>query len=141
MITPGYQIFFVVAGNHYEVHTDQTGKAVGIVLASAPQVTSAILIWELTENGTCHRLEAGDTIAFGMCGSPLTEVEVFPVRTDELEELLDRYSAFTAETKAGKIEWRGQGSQKATLTEQRSIAEWARMVFQESQSGSDVITG
>lgn len=140
VITPGYRIVFIVAENQYEVHTDQSGVAVGIVSASVPQVSAAVLIWEWNKDGTCHRLEAGKTIAVGKCGSPLVEIAVVSARTEELNALTERYSAFTAETKAGKIEWKGQGSQKASLMEQRSIAEWARMVYQESQTGSTETT-
>jgi hypothetical protein len=135
VITPGYQIVFEAGGKQYEIHTDMEGGVVVMGKNSTAVVSGTVLSFEKTENGVCSRLEAGEKILFGICGASLAEASLSPERSDELSELFAAYSPFTAETKAGKIEFQGAGQQNPTASEQRSIAEWAWLVFQEAQSG------
>ena len=46
-----------------------------------------------------------------------------------------RFAPFEAETPSGWISFRGQGSLKTGPAEQRALAEWARLMLLEAQSG------
>jgi hypothetical protein len=57
-------------------------------------------------------------------------------RAVELTTLTATYKSFTANTPAGTIEFTGQGNQTAGTAEERSFAEWADMVDQETLGGN-----
>ncbi|MBE0696094.1 MAG: hypothetical protein IH586_04145 [Anaerolineaceae bacterium] len=136
VITPGYQIVFEAGGKRYEIHTDTEGNQIVMGQNTTSVISGTILILERVENGVCSRLEAGEKILFGTCGGSLEEAQLSPERSDEFNDLFAAYSPFTSQTKAGKIEFLGTGKQTATVSEQRSVAEWAWIVFQEAQSNS-----
>jgi hypothetical protein len=58
-----------------------------------------------------------------------------PSRAEELQGFLARYAPFQANTKSGDIGLRGIGEVRATVIEQRIIAEWARLVSAEVEAG------
>jgi hypothetical protein len=59
----------------------------------------------------------------------------------ELAYFESTYKSFSAETKSGKVTFTGRGTQQASEAEQRSVAEWARLVYQEAQKGSSGSSG
>jgi hypothetical protein len=84
----------------------------------------------------CSRVEIGaKSAAYGQCGASLQEAQLSSGRVDELDYLLTTYTTFTGATKAGIVQFNGQGQQEPTQAEMRSIAEWARLVFMEAQGG------
>lgn len=143
VITPGYQILLQAEGKSYEYHTDIDGGVALLATAPAVEVVNdAALVWEQTENGVCSRLEIHlnngleNQVVYGPCGGPLVEGKlVQPEREAQLEELLSTYGPFFVGTPAGTVQFNGQGTQEATEAEQRSIAEWARLVRMEAESG------
>jgi hypothetical protein len=53
-----------------------------------------------------------------------------------LREFVARYAPFEAETPAGKVLFSGQGEISAGPSEQRMLAEWARLAAQEAAAGT-----
>jgi hypothetical protein len=136
VITPGYRVVFEARGELFEFHTDEAG---GVILpASAPLPTSAtdVLAWEQTTDGGCLRLEAGvNGAAFGACGADLQQAGLEPARMKELAYVFSTYAAFESDTPAGRVVFQGQGRQVPGPAVQRSIAEWAKLVAMEAESG------
>lgn len=136
VITPGYRVVFEAGGKQYEYHTDEAGGSVVQAAAPLPLSLEEVVIWEQTEGGVCSRAEIGArSAAFGPCEGEMTEALLQGERAGELSELLSMYAPFTAGTKAGTVTFKGHGSQEPVESEQRSIAEWARLVYQEAESG------
>jgi hypothetical protein len=61
--------------------------------------------------------------------------DLFRQLHDDLMAYASKYAPFRAETKAGRVEFQGRGSVQASPSEQRMVAEWARLAFQIAQSG------
>jgi len=136
VITPGYRVVFEAGGEQYEFHTDAEGGSVVQAAAPLPRSLEEAVVWEQTEGGVCSRVVIGARSAsFGSCDGEMVEALLEDERAGELSELLSRYAPFTAGTKAGTVTFKGRGSQEPSEAEQRSIAEWARLVYQESSSG------
>lgn len=136
VITPGYRVVLESGGKQYEFHTDGAGGAVLPAVAAMPQTADKVVVWEQTEGSACSRVEIGAKgAAFGPCGGALKETPLLPGRVDELNALFNLYSAFNGTTKSGSVQFNGQGSQTPSDAEKRSLAEWAKQVFMEAQSG------
>lgn len=143
VITPGYKIILEVNSRQYEVHTDRSGG--NILLASAPQpgIGELLLVWKSAAR-PCQMVEVGKYgAAAGDCGgvllqSPFTSAE----RVNELKAFINTYQSFTSETAAGEVTFTGQGDRTASTSEQRSIAEWSKIVYLEAVNGrSETATG
>ncbi len=135
VITPGYRVVFKADEKPYEVRMDKEGGVVVLANEPLPQITDKVLKWEMTDKDGCRRLEAGVETLYGPCAGPLVAASLSQERTNQLAELFTGFSSFTADTQAGKVEFFGRGRQEPTAAEQRSLGEWANLVFQEVQSG------
>lgn len=136
MIVPGYRVIFSYQGKQYEFHTDEAGGSIAMASAPLPQTMDKVITWQQTENNACSRVEIGvQTSAFGPCSGQLQEAQIQPARLEELRTLLSTYAPFNANTPSGSVFFNGQGTQQATPAEQRSIAEWAKLVKMEAESG------
>lgn len=134
MVTPGYKVILEVGGQQYEYHTNQDGSVVLAASARMPQTSDKVLVWEQTENGACSRAEIGPKgVAYGTCQGSLTQGTLEPARAEQLTYLLATYQAFFQGTKAGTVQFNGQGQQTPTEAEMRSIGEWSKLVFMEAQ--------
>ena len=137
-ITPGYRIVLSANGEIYEYHTDLNGSQVILITGQQPQSSPTVLTWAWLHEGACESSAISfDYVLYGACGEPQTKGQfVLPKRQSDLLNFTERYAPFEAETPAGKILFSSQGNQIATPTEQRMIAEWARLVSQETATGS-----
>lgn len=136
VVTPGYRVVFEAGGKQYEFHTDKTGGSILMAASPLAQTSGKDVVWEQTEGGVCSRAEIGQQkVAFGPCGGALQEVDLQPNRATELTYLLSTYKTFLNGTKAGTVQFNGQGQTQPTDAEMRSIAEWSRLVFMEAQGG------
>jgi hypothetical protein len=135
MITSGWAITLSTGDQRYQFRTDESGQR--IRLASAPLVDAGKTLVTWRDSRSFSMLVVGtQRVAFGRRGRPMLAAPLaIPARAGELETLLARYSAFQANTPAGQIEFAGVGTQRATPTEQRMIAEWARLVHTEADKG------
>jgi hypothetical protein len=138
VITPGYLVLLESGGNQYEIHTDQTGGVV--LLAETPfiQEDGTALAWEWIEENVCQRLEFHEgAFWYGGCQYELTLANVSQARLEEMQEFITTFASFESKTPAGQISFSGQGEQNASGSEQRSMGEWAGLVYQEAESGRD----
>jgi hypothetical protein len=141
MIVPGFRVILQLAGTNYEIRTDQNARTIDMAepgVAPTPKsagVSDPVLGW--TSGGNpCSSLQiAGKQAAYGPCGSvPNVTLLPNPQRVNELNDLVKRYAAFTAQTPAGEIILAGSGPTQATALQQRAVAEWAQMVYLEVSS-------
>ena len=137
MVTPGYLVTLKAKDDLYEYRTDRTGSLV--VLADAPesQVDNPVIVWTSPEGTECQTAQIGEQIiAAGPCSGPLLPGRfVSSERQNRLIDMAIKYASFDAETHAGVIQFTGQGEILATPSQQRMIAEWARLAAQEAISG------
>lgn len=136
MITPGFRVMLEAKGQQFEYHTNLNGETVLPAVSKLPQTADKVVVWEQTQGAVCSRAEIGTkSVAFGPCAGPLTEADLDPSRSRELADLLATYQNFSAGTQAGTVQFNGQGQQKPTAAEMRSVSEWSRLVFMEAQGG------
>jgi len=136
VIVPGYRIVFQVGDIRYEYHTDQDGKHV--VLVSVPESPSegSILGWNsLSEPCTTVEISL-DEVYSGPCEADLAWIgDIPPARAVELARFAELYAPQARETASGVVTWRGSGTVIATPVEMRMLAEWTRLVYDETVSG------
>ncbi|MDD2694519.1 MAG: hypothetical protein PHD58_01170 [Anaerolineales bacterium] len=133
----GYLVLLQAGEHRYTYHTDETGSRV--LLADAPPVAvrDAMLTWRQSTPAGCESAVIGlEQVAFGACdaaqiAAPLNGDE----RLQEAHYFYDKYRSFTAETPAGEVSFSGIGAITTTPSEQRMIAEWARLAKREAASG------
>ena len=144
VIVPGYQVILQVKDQNIELRTNQDGKIV--VLADPmlqvshphfPSLETPQITWK--NGGTdCFLLQVReDKAAYGPCGGLLKIVTLSnPERIKELAALITRYSAFSTQTSAGEVAYYGGGTEEATPSQQRAVAEWAQILYLELSSPS-----
>src|SRR5574341_195588 len=103
---------------------------------SETETTSTLLIWESPDSPCETAVIALESLSYGECGGALTSV---PAQTTNHSarflELSGLYVSFSADTHAGRLIFNGSGNLVPTDAEKRSIAEWARLLFQVAQAG------
>lgn len=143
-VVPGFKVSLQALGSNYEVRTDQTGKM--IVMADQPGVsttpkspamTNPVIGWKSGTN-PCTALQiAGSQVAFGPCGSTPRVVPLSnPQRSAELSYFIKNYAAISAQTPVGEIILTGGGPVQPTAAQQRTLAEWAQLVYLEVSSSA-----
>ena len=135
VLTPGYRITLAVESKLYEVHTDLNGKN-AVLVPDNPFSQLPAISWQSPEQ-PCQTLEIkAAEVFFGDCSSNLTPGKfINHERLSQLVKFAGQYQSFTAETRAGRITFQGQGQVTASPPERRAVAEWARLVFMEEQAG------
>jgi hypothetical protein len=134
VITPGYRVVLEANGQQYEYHTDASGSQLMLAAAPEAEVGDVLLEWQQTDV-TCQSLRIGTAgLAFGPCMGRMIQ-RPLPARQQELQDFIAAYAPFQADTPAGAVTFAGQGTTEATPAEQRMIAEWARLVKLEAESG------
>ncbi|MDR3577978.1 MAG: hypothetical protein P4L50_29285 [Anaerolineaceae bacterium] len=136
LVSPGYRIILEAIGNPYEYHTNQAGSYVVLVATPTNNAGVPLLTWQSNETPCQTAQISVDGLAFGPCSGQLAAVSfVNPNRSNELKYFLQTYQSFTlAQTPAGSVTFSGQGQQAATAEVQRSMAEWALLLVNESES-------
>jgi len=118
---------------------DQANKAffVDIVSSSQTNVPKSLLVWQDYSGSNCETaIFYNEKLNFGECSGDLETIgSQKSGHLPRLLELVNRYAPFTAQTSAGSVTLKGDGSKTATWAEQRAIAEWARLTFQIAQAG------
>jgi hypothetical protein len=144
VITSGYRIGLEAQGQRYEYHTDLNGGRVVLAAAPEPDIKDAAIIWAQQYEGQCEKAVIGsDTVAFGPCqGDLMAGRYASEARQADYGYFTSTFAPFEAEPPAGRVVFQGQGHQQATPSQQRMIAEWARLVAQEASTGhSDPTAG
>jgi len=127
-ITPGWRVMVEVEGKSYEFRSNMGGTNIIQYEGGSGLGGDDALVWQI-EGETCReaRINPGK-LAYGICNtSPAGEVDLNDELAKELDYLLARFAAFQAHTLVGTVMFNGQGSEQATLAQQRAIAEWARL--------------
>jgi hypothetical protein len=143
IVTPGYLVVLTADGKTFDVHTNLDGSEVRLPPETQPTPTGTgssdlILTWLFMKDKEC--LMANFT-AEGVMGAPCVSsyLKLAPYvgeeRVQELNTLVQTYQSFQASTPVGDVTFVGKGQAVATPEEQRSLAEWASLVYQESQAG------
>jgi len=143
VITPGYRIVLSVDGKQYEYHTNGDGSYVQLASAPEASIGDAVISWQQSSD-SCQAAHIGtEGVAYGPCmGTMMGGKLVTPERAAELADFVATYAPFEAQTPAGDITFKGQGSTTTGPGDQRMIAEWARLVVSEvSAGGSDPSLG
>ncbi len=137
VITPGYKIILRVEEALYEIHTDMSGSRLLLAAAPAVEVKQPLIVWSEWRGDDCVTLQMNlEEAAHGLCGSILLK-SYFPngIPSEVVAYFNDKYAPFEAETPAGKVIFGGHGPITATPWEQRSLAEWARLLYEQATSG------
>lgn len=136
--TPGYRITLAANGATYVYHTNEDGTNVRLAEAPHQQSANAVIEWAATDDSGCRMaIFAQERILFGRCQSTLMSVPVlYAARQAELAEFAQAFAPFAADTAAGHVQFHGRGTVEAAPSQQRMLAEWARLVEQEARTGS-----
>jgi hypothetical protein len=135
VLTPGYKIILEAAGKTYEIHTDSTGMNVALLTDPALSMVPTIT-WQSPDQPCQMAVINLSGLSFGSCDGVLNLGKlVNSARITQLTDFVNQFASFGANTMAGLITFNGSGQETATPAQQRAIAEWARLVFMEAQSG------
>jgi hypothetical protein len=93
-----------------------------------------ILAWQDSQCDAA-RFSASE-ISYGKCGETLVSASLADAETSAfLQNFASRYKAFSADTPAGQVIFNGKGQLIPSAAEQRALAYWAQLRFQEARSG------
>lgn len=136
VITPGYRVILEANGETFEFHTDEQGNTILQAGSAKVERMDAELVWEQTESGVCSQIMVtASEVSAGQCGKIPEETTLTSDQMKELAYFEDTYTSFTAVTESGKVTFTGSGTLQASEAEQRSLAEWAHMLYQETTMG------
>ncbi len=137
VITPGYKIILQAEGALYEVHTNQDGSRYYLAAAPPLEIENPLIIWSQERDGECVSLfMSRETAAHGLCGGVLLQSKFAAgTFTAEVDYFTQKYAPFEAQTPAGTVTFYGQGAITATPWEERALAEWARLLYEQAISG------
>jgi len=141
MITSGYRVVLETNGQQYVYHTNEFGTDIRLAEAPAPSVDNPIVEWTGSEDFCKTSIIGLDSIAAGVCYIAQITVPLNETRANEAAFYGETYAPFEADTAAGHVVFNGNGSTVASEAEQRAIAEWARLVSLEAESGHISATG
>lgn len=133
VITPGYRVTLQLEANMHEFHTNLAGDQIQEIKAIEEMDQDIYLSWSQDSDTGCLTAKfSPNEIEWGACDSE-KQVQSYIVqeRLNELERFANLFASFEAETKAGLVNFRGNGSITATISQQRLLAEWASFAFQE----------
>lgn len=97
---------------------------------------SGLLIWEGKDSPCQTAVFSSGGLSYGECGKVLTVAQ--PQTTGHeprFSELTNLYASFAAETQAGSLIFKGNGSLVPTEAEKRAVAEWGKLMFEIAQAG------
>jgi chitodextrinase len=139
VVTPGFKVLLVVGGAQYEFHTNAKGTAVRQAGKPGPhsigEEVNPLIVWQGPDGNTLSvTLEMS---YFGRVGDASLRAAPFvsPRHSQRLQQWVQLYQTFSAQTPAGKVTFNGFGRTSASAAEQRMLAEWSTLRFAEAQSG------
>ena len=137
VITPGYRVLLEANSRSYEYHTNETGSQLVPLQAQLPSSgnSAAVLTWQSLSE-PCQSIEISlRGASYGSCTAAKLSGLLLENRPAELAARVASFGSFQADTAVGRIVFQGNGSRQAAPSEQRALAEWARLVLLEMQSG------
>ena len=132
-ITPGYRVTLQLEANMYEFHTNLAGDQIQVIKTMEENDQEIYLSWSQDSETGCLTAKFNpEGIEWGACdGEKQAQNYVVQPRQDELMRFASLFAPFEAETKAGLVNFWGNGSITATISQQRMLAEWSRFAFPE----------
>ncbi|HEY9077570.1 MAG TPA: hypothetical protein VIO61_13640 [Anaerolineaceae bacterium] len=135
VIVPGYRVVFAANQEQYTYRTNLDGTILVAELMTLPRTANVLVEWTILGE-TCQKaqiLQQG--VRTGSCERLPEQLKPFtkPERLRELNTFVSTFQSFTGQTYVGLVGLEGSGNQKATVEEQRSLAEWARFVSLEAK--------
>lgn len=136
VVTPGYRIVLQAGGQNYEYHTNTDGSQSVLAAARQAEIGEVIVVWR-SSRSSCQQGKFGLAgMAFGDClGGMMAGHYAGALRVKELEYFASTFQSFSEDTPAGKVDFTGKGSQPATPAQQRAVAEWAQLAYDEAVAG------
>ena len=137
VITPGYRVVLEANGRQYEYHTNETGSQIVPLQAQLPSTgnSAAVLTWQSLSE-PCQSIEISlRGASYGACSAAKLTGKLLDNRPAELAAWVASFGSFQADTAVGRVVFQGKGSRPAAPAEQRALAEWARLVLLEMQTG------
>lgn len=139
VITPGFQVNLEHKGRLYIYHTNRTGSTVMLAESQGAGIEvpgEALLTWKSPGSNCQAAVMSLTTISFGPCNTlRLTQRWENVEHLADLKHFVETFAPFSAETKAGSLQFKGSGASLATPAEQRAIAEWAEMASASASGG------
>lgn len=138
-IVPGYRVSLVSGASQYIYRTDERGSSLrreaGVSFVVPGAETQSLITWQNPEcTEEANLLPEG--LSLGACGGPyIVSAWADGAIPAAMLAFLDSFAPFEAETPAGKLVFNGLGTNVATPSEQRAIAEWMKIQFLAAQSG------
>jgi hypothetical protein len=141
IVTPGYKVLLQVGSKVYELHSNRTGQAVLLVTDPLHSETAPTIVWQSAGQACQQVMATVSKVIFG-CYPATKTVAMRADRAADFLHFTQTFASFSANTPAGQLTFVGQGPAQADPDQHRSIAEWAHLVFLETQSGqSDASLG
>lgn len=144
VVTPGSKITFDVNDGRYVIHTNDTAESAAfrfrVAAAPAPMIGDPLVTWtgqNTLGQGNCAIAAIGAAaIAMNNCTDGLVQANFMRAENVQaLQTYAAGFASFKADTPVGRIAFAGKGSVQPTPSEQRMIAEIARLVYQEASMG------
>jgi hypothetical protein len=134
-VVSGYRVALTANDHRYEVHTNDDGSQLAIVPGPLPS-TGALTFTQQTEPGCVTAIVLDTGVMTGTCDGTFKTVPFADMaQARELSQFSAAFQAFATDTPAGYLNFAGQGTQIASAAEQRSLAEWARLIVDEAVGG------
>ena len=140
VIVPGFQVNLEHQGKVYIYHTNRTGSTVILAANEGPGgvvvPAEAVLSWKSAGSDCQSTLISPSTISYGPCNMARINQKWDNVELQaDYRHFVETFRSFSAETKAGTLQFTGSGSRAASPSEQRAIAEWAEMAVAAASGG------
>jgi len=135
-VVDGYRVILSVNNLQYEAHSNQDGSQ--MIFVPGPVLTEPGMTYSVGQGDQCqtYLFTENQEAASGPCYGVLNRVPyVEKMRTEELSHYLQSYKPFSMSNSQGFLNFSGTGSAQASGFEQRSMAAWAQIVADETQSG------
>jgi hypothetical protein len=135
-VIPGYKVFLNDKGKVYELHSDKTGQTVLLAVdkLSSGNNNVPMIAWQSAGQPCQHVTVTVQKAIFG-CYPDAKNVAISADRAADFLYFTQTLASFSASTPDGKLTFSGPGSLVASADQQPSITEWARLVYEEIQSG------
>jgi hypothetical protein len=132
VVTPGYKVFLKVGGKLYELHSNQTGQSVRLV-EDRLNGGNPVIVWQSAGQPCQQATLTALAVIYGDCQAGPRKMGAYVSlgRQADLLHFVRTFTSFAANTPSGTVIFVGEGDVKASAAQQRSIAEWARLVFSE----------
>ncbi len=139
VIVPGFQVNLEHQGRVYIYHTNRTGSTVMLATSEgsggvAP--AEPVLSWKSAGSDCQSALISPSTISYGPCNmARINQLWDNVELQADYRHFVETFRSFSAETKAGSVQFTGSGARQATPSEQRAIAEWATLAVAAASGG------